>query len=388
MGVASVSLLAVLLAWPVAACTAATASPQAQPRAMPRPSMPRFKSLNGPAFLDVPSATIEAIRASAQLLPANDPARDIHFRSVFCNSLQCLEGTHTRGRDYSKTAVQLAHQRWRRGIGSAHVCALQPTSCCSTAANRGCQIDTAIHLLKEHQSPSCSPDLEMRGDLMSLLGEQAKAMLDFQRAHAPPAATGITQEVNPLMFSMAVAYRRMGDWDRAAAISLRPATRAIGDTEAEATNLLQLSFSTGNVCAGQALSTFSQAVSIAQQHADTSSVNAARTGIAEAQILLGKPDAALSTLQRAHRLPGGSGQLQQRHAASAHRAGIGRQRTYAQALQRYQQALPLIQANGSRRYLALHQAQASGEALGQPAAALQDFKNSMPCKCRLRSSAT
>lgn len=385
------SLLAVLLAWPVAACTAATASPQAA-TGNAKAFDAAFQKLNGPAFLDVPSATIEAefVRLRS-LLPANDPARDIHFRSVFCNSLQWKDAH--RGRDYSKTAVQLAHSAGDvASEARARLCLATYIMLLDGSQQGLPEIDTAIHLLKEHQEPQLLAEaLEMRGDLLSLLGEQAKAMLDFQRARTAFRRAGITQEVNPLMFSMAVAYRRMGDWDRAASYftAAQQRARAIGDTEAEATNLLQLGFLRLETSApDKALSAFSQAVSIAQQHADTSSVNAARTGIAEAQILLGKPDAALSTLQQAR-----TGYLADQDNSSNDMLllltgrALAAKGQYAQALQRYQQALPLIQANGNERYLAqLHQAQASSEeALGQPAAALQDFKKFHALQMKLRS---
>ena len=49
-----------------------------------------------------------------------------------------------------------------------------------------------------------------RGSLLSDLGEQANALIDFQRARAAFRAAGIPHEIDSLMFLMAVSYRRMG----------------------------------------------------------------------------------------------------------------------------------------------------------------------------------
>ena len=78
------------------------------------------------------------------------------------------------------------------------------------------EVDKVVALLQDTQEQQLlAESLETRGDIQSLLGEQAKAMLDFQRARAAYRGAGIDREVEPLMLSMAVAYRRMGDWPQA-----------------------------------------------------------------------------------------------------------------------------------------------------------------------------
>ena len=122
------------------------------------------------------------------------------------------------------------------------------------------------------------------------------------------------------------------------------------------------------------------AVAVAQAPvavADAYSVNAARLGIAENQIALGQPDAALATLQQAR-----AGFAAEHDTSSDEMLlmltgqALARQGQHAQALARYAQALSLIQQDGNERYLAmLYKAQAaSREALGQSAEALADYK--------------
>src|SRR5690606_26651727 len=77
------------------------------------------------------------------------------------------------------------------------------------------EVSKAIDMLANgHQPQLLAESLETRGDILSLLGEQAEAMLDFQRARAAYRQAGIPGEVESLVLSIAVAYRRMGDADQ------------------------------------------------------------------------------------------------------------------------------------------------------------------------------
>ena len=182
------------------------------------------------------------------------------------------------------------------------------------------------------------------------------------------------------MLSIAVAYRRMGDWPQAQ----RHFTDAIkrmqqkGAWESVATNLIQLGFLHGESgTPDKALAAFRDAERVALAHDDAYNVNAARVGIAESQIALGQPDAALYTLQQAR-----AGFAAERDDTSDDMLlmltgqALARQGNHKEALARYAQALPLMQRDGNERYLAmLFKAQAaSKEALGQSGPALADYK--------------
>ena len=98
------------------------------------------------------------------------------------------------------------------------------------------------------------------------------------------------------MLSIAVAYRRMGDWPQAQR-NFSAAVKRMqdkGDWESVASNLIQLGFLHGESGAPEkALASFREAERIAIDHDDANSLNAARLGIAESQVALGQPEAAL-----------------------------------------------------------------------------------------------
>jgi diguanylate cyclase (GGDEF)-like protein len=340
-----------------------------------------LKKVLGPESLDASTdaydAQLERLRA---LLPAGDRAREVRFRSVYCGSTRWKDAR--QGLAYADEALTLA--RDARDLASealAMRCRAYFIGMLSGDQRSLPELDKVVRLLADSEEQQLLAEtLEMRGDALSLLGEQAKAMLDFQRARAAYRGAGIDHEVEPLMLSIAVAYRRMGDWAQAQ----RHFTAAVkrmqdkGDWENVATNLIQLGFLHGESGSpDKALAAFRDAEAVALKHHDPYSVNAARLGIAESQIALGQPEAALALLEQAR-----AGFAAEHNSASEDMLlmltgqALARQGRHAQALERYRQALPLIQEDGNQRYLAmLFKAQAaSREALGQAGPALADYK--------------
>ncbi len=350
-----------------------------------------FKRVIGPESLEASTnaydADLERLRAQ---LPANDPVREVRFRSVYCGSTRWKDAA--AGLAYSDRAVAVA--RAARDVASEARARL-----CRTfyiTQTRGTQrglpeVDETITLLQDAREPQLlAESLEVRGDLHSLLGEQAKAMLDFQRARAAYRESGILREVEPLMLSIAVAYRRMGD----SAQANRYFTRALErmrdrqDWEGVATNLIQLGFLHGESGApAKALAAFSEAQQVATRHDDPYSVNAARLGLAESLTALGQPDQALATLQQA-RAGFVAEQDSSRNDMLLLLTGqaLARQGKHVEALVQYRQALPLMERDGNDRYLAmLFKAQAaSQEALGLTSAALRDYQRFSDLQMKLQ----
>jgi diguanylate cyclase (GGDEF)-like protein len=340
-----------------------------------------FRRVVGPASLDASSAAYEAdLQRLRSLLPAGDAPREIRFRSVYCGSERWREPR--TGLAYSDQALRMA--RDARDVPSearALLCRAYFIEQASGSQRALPEVDKAIALLQGGQDRQLLAEaLETRGDIYSLLGEQAKAMLDFQRARAAYRAAGIEHEVESLMLSVAIAYRRMGDWPQAE----RYFTEAIGrmrghrDWEGVATNLIQLGFLHDESGApDQARAAFQQAIDVAGRHDDATSLNAARLGLAEAQIELGNPQAALETLALA-RAGFAAEQDDSNEDMLLILSGeaLARQGQHVGALERYRQALPLVRRNGNGRYLALlYKAKsASEEALGWTADALADYK--------------
>jgi diguanylate cyclase (GGDEF)-like protein len=382
-----------LLAWPVLAFASASPHADADEPISTRAAAfdATLQKVIGPESLDSSSddydANLERLRA---LLPADDPAREVRFRSVYCGSGKWKD--IERGLEYSDAALALA--RDARDLASEARAILCRTNYIqlTSGTQRGLpEVEKAIALLQAGQEPQLlAESLEMRGDLLSLLGEQAKAMLDFQRARAAYRQAGIDREVEPLMLSMAVAYRRMGDGEQAERL-VRGALQRMqdrNDWEGVATYLIQLGFLQGESGSqDKALATFREAERVARQHGDAYNRNAAMLGIAEAQIALGDPDGALAMLAQAR-----AGFTAEQDASSEDMLlmltgqALARQGQHTSAMQRYRQALPLIERNGNDRYLAmLYKAQAaSEEALGWTASALSDYKRYAELQLKLQ----
>ncbi|HWS78085.1 MAG TPA: diguanylate cyclase [Thermomonas sp.] len=326
---------------------------------------------------DAYDADLERLRA---LLPAGDAVREAQFRSVYCGSTKWKDAR--QGLAYSDVALERA--RDARDVASearSMLCRAAYIMLISGSQRGLPEIEKVIALLRDGPEQQLLAEaLEMRGDIASLLGEQAKAMVDFQRARAAYRGSGIDHEVEPLMLSIAVAYRRMGDWPQAQ----RHFTAAVrrmqdkGDWESVATNLIQLGFLHGESGApDKALASFREAERVALAHDDAYSINAARLGIAESQIALGQPDTALATLQQARAgFAAEHDESSQDMLLMLTGQALARQGRHAEALARYRQALPLIQQDGNERYLAmLYKAQAaSKEAIGEAGPALDDYK--------------
>ena len=382
-GVAQAVLLAALAAAsPWAAATRTMHYEAAEPASTREAAFDEtFQRVVGPASLDATSegyeADLERLRA---LLPADDTARDVRFRSVYCGSLRWKDAE--QGLAYADEALRRA--RDARDVASearSMLCRavyLMQTS----GSKRGLpEVDKVVALLQDTQEQQLlAESLETRGDIQSLLGEQAKAMLDFQRARAAYRGAGIDREVEPLMLSMAVAYRRMGYWPQAERYFRQAVARMEErrDWEGMATNLIQLGFLHGESGSPEkAKAAFRQAIEVAGKLQNRYSLNAARLGLAEVQIALGDPKAALASLELART----GFAAEQDHASDdmlllLTGQALARQGQHIGAMERYRQALPLIERNGNERYLAmLYKAQAaSEEALGWTAPALADYK--------------
>ena len=215
-------------------------------------------------------------------------------------------------------------------------------------------------------------------------------MLDFQRARAAYRQADIPGEVESLVLSIAVAYRRMGDTEQARRYFTQALQRmqARADWEGVATNLIQLGFLQEEAGAPErAVRPFQQALDVATAHRLPDTANSALLGLAEAQINLGQGEAGLRTLERARagfaaRHDGSSEDSLQLLTGQA----LARQGRHAEALANYRQALPLIKRNGNDRYLAmLYKAQATSlEAMGHATAALSDYKQYTELQLRLQ----
>ncbi len=377
-------LLAALLAWsPLALASTSSVHVDADEPTSTRTAAfdATLQKVIGPQSLDSSSdaydADLERLRA---LLPADDAAREVRFRSVYCGSSKWKDAR--QGLAYSDDALRRA--RDARDIAAEARAMLCRASyiMLESGSQRGLpEIEKVIALLEDSDEPQLLAEaLELHGDTLSLLGELAKAMLDFQRARAAYRDAGIDHEVEPLMLSIAIAYRRMGDTRQAERYFTSAVKRMQdkGDWEYVATNLIQLGYlyeESGSPERG--LEFFQRAIEIAREHDAPDSRNSAQLGLASAQITLGNPQAALATLRQAH-----AGFVAEHDDSSDDMLALlggqalARLGRHAEALSHYEQALALMKRNGNERYLVmLYKAEAASlEALGQAIPALDAYK--------------
>lgn len=381
-----VAALALALAWPWA-CLAAGGGPPATPLPQSQPSSQAavfdsvFERIVGPVSLDASSNNyeqdLERLRAS---LPPGDAERDVRLRSVYCGSTRWKDAN--RGLAYSDEALRMA-RAGRDGASEVRALLCRAAFLSERDGSRHAipDLDRAVGLVEKLSEPLLQAEtLVTRGDLLSLIGEQAKAMLDYQRARAAFRDAGIDHEIGLLLQGIATAYRRMGDYAQASSYfeQARKEMEARQDYEGLAANQIQLGFL--HVEAGApdtARAAFAEAIRISAAHDDPRSHNAALLGLAEAQIALDQPDVALATLHQA------AAWYRKEQDDSAKDMllllggkALAKQGLHADALDHYRMAQPLMEASGNLRYLALLlQAQAaSQEALGRDDDALASFK--------------
>ncbi len=350
-----------------------------------------FQKVVGPASMDASStvynANLERLRA---LLSDADHVRDVRFRSVYCGSDSWKDPA--AGLAYSDEALKRARDLHDLASEArAMLCRANFIELISGSQRGLPEYDKVVNLLADSpEQQLLAETLEMRGDTLSLLGEQARAMIDFQRARAAYRAAGIGHEIEPLMFSMAVAYRRVGDFAQAERYFTSAVARMQDkqDWETLATNYIQLGFLHAESGApDKAQAAFLQAIDVAGEHADPNSVNGARLGLADTQITLGDPDAALDTLAQAR-----ASFVAQKNASNNDMLliltgeALARQGEHVAALKHYEMALPLVQRNGNDRYLAMiYKLRAiSQEAQGHAGTALEDYKRYTDLQLKLQ----
>lgn len=340
-----------------------------------------FERVVGPSSMDSTSAdydnNLERLRV---LLPPGDKARDIQFRSVYCGSERWKDPV--RGLAYSDEALRRAQAAGDiASEGRARFCRVSFLSILKGGKEALAEAERMVALLQNSSERQLFAEaLSLRGSLLSDMGEQAKALLDFQRARAGYRASGIEHEVDALLMQTAVAYRRIGDWDQAE----RYFTQAIGrmeeqhDWERVVTYNIQLGFlydESGNPDKAEA--PLRHAIQIASDHKDAASLAGARIAMATILIDQNKFDAALEMLGQSQayaRTQEGNWNADVLALLSGQAlAGKGE---HQQALAHYRIAQPLIERDGNERYLAtLFLARsASEEALGDTTAALADYK--------------
>ncbi len=325
------------------------------------------------------------------LLPPDDEARGLRYR--YLNCYLAFSNDAMAGFAY---AVQGLQDAGRSGDPEAeanfHFCRGQYREMLSTPSDALADYDAGIELARHLENARLLGDgLTARGDVQSLLGEQAKALLDFLEAQRSYDSAGKTAVGGLNLINIATTYRRLGEFEKARDYleqSKAFATRR-GDTDALLNINMQLGFlAFEDNDAAHAHAPLQRALELSRQMDDRASAGAALLGQAQAYNVEKKYRQAIDAL--------GQAEVEQAAVADVSNAGMNRLQygiahaglgQHADALKDFDAAEKLLTPSNNLRYLAqLYAARAeSYETLGKPDAALADLKRTLTAREALAS---
>jgi diguanylate cyclase (GGDEF)-like protein len=222
--------------------------------------------------------------------------------------------------------------------------------------------------------------LVLRGGVHSLLGDQARALLDFFEAQKLFERAGRPRSAEYNLQGIAVAYRRMGEYDKALEYFEASRARSIRrrDWSSLALDLLQLGFvheSLGEP--DRAMAMYREVEHLARRHTWHYDLGAAHLGMAGALVLKREYAQALRMADQAQREFAALGDTSNEGMIALYRgqarAGLGQ---HAAALAHFDRAARDFEASGNERYLAMlyPERAASLEATGRTREAVEDMK--------------
>jgi diguanylate cyclase (GGDEF)-like protein len=228
--------------------------------------------------------------------------------------------------------------------------------------------------------------LSSRGSVRSQRGEHARAVLDILAAQQLYERAGRKNDAESNLFTLATAYRRMGDLDKALEYLKQSEAFAArsGDWNVLQSSLIQQAYLQEEL--GQpdaALALYQRALVLAQKQASAYDIGAVHLGMAYSFILKREFPRALRALDRAHGEFASARDTSDQDMIDLRRgqaqAGLGQ---HARALAHYDRAAASLERNGNLRYVSmLYQARAaSHEALGNANAALADLKHHLEAR--------
>lgn len=316
----------------------------------------------------------------AALRPADDARRELRLRGFRCD-YEDLDPPST-GLAFARAGLADARRLGETGaqirFGLCEAAYLEAAGQIVEAAT---PTEAALTLARAHADPRLlARALGRRGNQRSLRGQQAAALTDFLEAQHVYRNGGLKREAEANLHEVAIAYRRMGEHDKA----LDYLQQSIDFAKREArwgvlaVSLIQTAFvhqDHGHY--DRALAAQRRAAQVATAHGLGYELAAAHLGMAAAQVKLGAFDDAANAIATARKGFAGFGdrsnegmlQLLQGQVL----AGRG---DHAAALTHYRAAAGEFAADPNPRYQTeLYAARArSHEALGDYRAALVDLK--------------
>lgn len=343
----------------------------------------------GEIFTLDPAQVAQRLGELERLRPHGDIGRDLRYRS-----LRCSWGfpENTRGAlAYAEDGLQRARRaKDAEAQARFHYCRagyLQSPTQALADLDAGITLSRRIEHVRLH-----ADGLAARGGMHSLLGEQGRALLDLLTAQHMYERAGLKDDAESGLLSIAIAYRRIGDLDKARdyfAQSEAYATRT-GDWNWLLGTWLQQGYlheDEGN--ADAALEVYGRALALARKQSSRLDIGTVHLGMAYAYILKRQFPRALQSLDHAQAEFTAIGDPSNQEMIDLRRgqahAGLGQ---HARALADYTRAAASLERSGNLRYQALlYEARAeTHEALGNTEAALADFKRLLAARETIANS--
>ena len=329
-----------------------------------------------PATPEAAQAEIARLRA---LVPRGDRRRELLYESAEC--LQPPEDTNA-SIAYARQGLAAA-----KALGDAEVqarfqlCEAILQDMLGEPQRALVLYTQGVDLARRAERPALVADgLVLRGNVYSYLGRHAEALTDFINAQRLYEASRQTERAEGNLQNIAVAYRRMGESEKARDYLQR--SRAIAERRRNWAGLSVIATQMGFLeedlgHPAKALQYYGQALGIARQRLTQADVAGVQLAQASAQAALGQWRRVLESLAGARRGftavgdASNEGMLTLLEARA--RAGLGED---TQALALFERAEKALQHDGNDRYLEqLYPRRAElEERLGQTQAALDDYK--------------
>ncbi|HZX81846.1 MAG TPA: tetratricopeptide repeat-containing diguanylate cyclase [Lysobacter sp.] len=366
-----------LLALALAVCAATPAAAQGERAAAFDRLFEQLDSerLN-PATPEEAQADLARLRA---LVPPGDRRRELLFQSTEC--FQSPEDARTQ-LGVAQRGLAAARQ-----LGDAEVetrfqlCEASLQSMLGDAQKGLALFGRGVELARRAEHPALLGDaLVLRGNMYSYLGRHAESLIDFMDAQRLYDGARQAERSEGNLQNIAIAYRRMGEYDKAREYLDR--SRAIAQRHQDWGSLLVIALQTGFLHEDtghpeRALAFYEEALRIARQRLPVADTAPAHMAIASAQAALGNAAKALDAVAAAR-----SGFAAIGDTSNDGMLDLleGRARALLgetdRALALFARAEAALQRDGNERYLeALYPVRAElHEKRGASAAALADYK--------------
>lgn len=344
----------------------------------------RFREIDSIEFvIDGPEQRQQLLKELQALVPPGDIHRTRMYQSMRC--VLDFDKDHDGGLAFAKT--QLAEAELANDLVPVARFRLCLTSYMELKGASPSETLPIYQAAIDAAAQTADPDLlgysyTYRGAVYSMKGDQALALLDYLDAQRIFEQAGLKADAEANLFSIAVAYRRMGELTKAAEYLKQQ--EAIAKTKHKADDLIAIYSNYGFIHEEKgefdaAENDFKRAIELSKRKNSRTSLGSSRLALASILVQTQRYTTALRTLQQARSDLSVDGPIEESNQAllalysGQAKAGL---RQHREALKEYASADAALRNSENLRYQAmLYQARSeSYEALSDHADALAELK--------------